>query len=52
MDRKPNPGAPKASDPADAFGVAMGDMWRAMTGTTQLPPANVPLTTLAELDPA
>jgi polyhydroxyalkanoate synthase len=49
MDRKPNPGAPKASDPADAFGVAMGDMWRALTGTTQLPPANVPLTTLAQL---
>ncbi len=49
MSLKPNPGQEKASDPTDAFGVAMGDMWRAMTGGAALPAASLPLSSLAQL---
>ncbi len=54
MKQEPNPGKKMASDPADAFGVAMGDMWRAMTGaaalpTGSMPMASLPVTSLARL---
>jgi polyhydroxyalkanoate synthase subunit PhaC len=49
MNPKPNPAQEKASDPVDAFGVAMGDMWRAMSGGGALPAASLPLASLAQL---
>jgi len=34
MNTKPNPGGTKSDDPADAFGVAIGDIWRSMTSAS------------------
>jgi len=32
MTSKTNPGAPQGADPADAFGAAIGDIWKSMMG--------------------